>query len=200
MKPEWKFLTDTFFEAAVFWVMITAVASIALVILGVIPLIRSKKTELAESLKKDFWVREARVIWFLVGYHLFRFDPVSGLFAVTAAGNDGLREQIRELLGERRFFTTAEVNNFLLNPLEQMAMFAHIKAIRIEDAYILFGDYVSVVVNDDAIATYILFVRERDGNPNAFNSLTRLYEELGRYEMKITGRRTGRFSNRQRVG
>jgi hypothetical protein len=79
-------------------------------------------------------------------------------------------------------------------------MFELRHSIRIEDAYILFGDYVSVVVNDDAIATYILFARERGGEPNVFSSLMRLYERLGRYEMTITGRRSERFSNRQRVG
>jgi hypothetical protein len=70
MKPEWEFLTKTIYDPAIFWVMVTAIATVALVLatiglvwIGLIPLVRSKKAELAERFKEELLTPSAQRIF-----------------------------------------------------------------------------------------------------------------------------------------
>ncbi|HEU0047819.1 MAG TPA: hypothetical protein VFQ43_09480, partial [Nitrososphaera sp.] len=84
MKPEWEFITKTIYDPAIFWAMVTAVATVLLVAatvglvwIGLIPLINARKAEFADRFRSELLSSSAEKIFFLVahGFVEFRVDP-----------------------------------------------------------------------------------------------------------------------------
>jgi len=75
MEPEWEFWTKTIYDPAIFWAMVTAVATVTLVFatiglvwIGLIPLVRNRKAELAERFKEELLTPSAKGIFFLAAH------------------------------------------------------------------------------------------------------------------------------------
>jgi hypothetical protein len=97
MKPEWEFWVQSIYEPAIFWAMVTAVATVALVgatiglvWIGLLPLVRSRKAELAERFKEELLTASAQRIFFLAAHNFLTFvidkQPGGreiGYFAIT---------------------------------------------------------------------------------------------------------------------
>ena len=80
MKPEWEFWVQSIYEPAIFWAMVTAVATVALVgatiglvWIGLLPLVRSRKAELAERFKEELLTASAQRIFFLAAHNFLTF-------------------------------------------------------------------------------------------------------------------------------
>jgi hypothetical protein len=80
MKPELEFLTKTIYEPEVFWAMLVAVATViltfatvALVFVGAIPLVRAKKADSRRDFARSCWRQKLRKLFFLVSHGFLEF-------------------------------------------------------------------------------------------------------------------------------
>jgi hypothetical protein len=80
MKPQWEFLVKTIYDPAIFWVMVTAVATVLLVAatvvlvwIGLIPLINARKAEFADRFRSELLSPTAEKIFFLVSHGFVEF-------------------------------------------------------------------------------------------------------------------------------
>jgi hypothetical protein len=194
MKPEWEFLTKSIYDPGIFWVMVTAVATLCLVILAAIPLrdlARARRTELVRHLKDDFVTPQIKAIMFLLNHNLieYREDPRSTpFFSFARISNDPAQGRIRETLGDRVVLSAFEVDDDLLNPLEEVAVLAFAKSIAFEDVYALFGTFMKSTVENEAIQKHVRDVRRNQGAANAWMNLERIVPILNRLDDKFLRR------------
>ena len=174
MKPQWEFWTKTIYDPAIFWAFVTAVATVLLVVatillvwVGLIPLVRSKKAELAERLKTELLTPRAELMFFLVAHGFLKFAVYKrpngseiGYFEIIKADENIIQDRMRQIVGEQRIFMTYEMDDYLLSPLEEVAYYTERKEIAFKDAYRIFGDYIDACWQNKEVVKYIDWLRK----------------------------------------
>ena len=174
MEPQWEFLTKTIHDPSIFCAMVTAIATvlmvfatIALVWVGVIPLVRERKAEFAERFRLELFTPGAQKIFFLAaqGFLRFEVDATSGVgfFMIIQAQENIIEQRLRQIFGEQRSVLTFEMDDQFLAPLEEVAHYESIGVIDFEDVYRSFADFVDVAVTNKAIQEYVQWLRKRAG-------------------------------------
>jgi hypothetical protein len=174
MEPRWEFLTKTIYDPAIFWAMVTATATvllvfatIALVWVGVIPLVRERKAEFAERFRLELFTPGAQKIFFLAAHGFLRFEVDAssgvGFFMIIQAQENIIEQRLRQIFGEQRSVLTFEMDDQFLAPLEEVAHYESIGVIDFEDVYRSFADFVDVAVTNRAIQEYVQWLRKRAG-------------------------------------
>ncbi len=178
MKPEWEWVTQTIFKPEVFWVMITAIATLALVIFAALPLrslAKTRRTDLARRLRDDFWTPRARVMMFLVDHNLLQYVPGDPpYFSIAQISGDPAQARVQEAFGDRALISIFEIDDELLNPLEEVAALAFAKSVDLEDVYALFGNFIGSTVENEQIRRHIEDVRRTPNAANAWIHLERI--------------------------
>lgn len=188
MKPEWEWFTKTVYDPAIFWVMVTALATIALVVVtillvvvGAIPLVRARKAELAEGFRAELWTPSARKIFFLAshGFLDFKVDATTkrGFFMIIEPQENIIKQRLGQIFEDQRIVLTFEMDDEFLQPLEELAHYEEKKVLDFEDVYRMFADYVDVAMSNSAIKQYIAWLRGVAGW-NVYANLARLHAKL----------------------
>lgn len=202
MRPEWEFWTKSIFDPAIFWAMITALATIALVfatiflvVIGLIPLVRSRKAELAERFKEELLTPSAQRIFFLIahGFLTFVVDRQSrereiGYFAIIKLNENIMQQRLDQMFGEQRIVMTFEMDDQILAPLEEVAYYEKHGELRFKDVYRIFGDYIDVCWKNEEIVKYIKWLRERT-KVDAYKNMEALSAKLRKHyaDLKTKG-------------
>jgi hypothetical protein len=203
MKPEWEFWTQSIYEPAIVWAMVAAVATVALVgatiglvWIGLIPLVRSKKAELAERFKDELLTASARGIFFLAAHNFLQFvidkqdgNREIGYFAITKLNENIMQQRLDQMFGEQRIVMTFEIDDQILAPLEEIAYYEKQGEVEFRDVYRIFGDYIDVCWQNAEIVKYIRWIRERQ-KADAYVNMEALHKKLRkRYEeLKAKGK------------
>ena len=194
MEPQWKFLTDSIYDAAIFWAMVAAVATVALVFatiglvwIGLIPLVRSKKAELAERFKQELLTPSAQGIFFLAahGFLTFVVDKQGGgrevgYFAIIKLTENIMQQRLDQMFGDQRIVMTFEMDDEILAPLEEVAYYEKHGEIEFEDVYRIFGDYIDVCWLNTEIVKYINWVRAKTKS-DAYKNMEALQNKLRKH-------------------
>jgi hypothetical protein len=198
MQPEWEFLTKTIFDPGVFWLMVTAVATVALVLatvglvwIGLIPLVRSKKAELAERFKEELLTASSQEIFFLAAHGFLTFvvdkQPTGreiGYFSIIKLNENIMQQRLDQMFGEQRIVMTFEMDDEILAPLEEVAYYEKHGEIEFEDVYRIFGDYIDVCWSNGEIVKYISWLR-RTAKADAYKNMEALHYRIRKHYAKL---------------
>jgi hypothetical protein len=198
MKPELEFLTKTIYEPEVFWAMLVAVATViltvatvALVFVGAMPLVRAKKAELAERFREELLAPETKKLFFLASHGFLEFvrnekNGVEGMpyFAIVHVEPPIVKERMDQIYGDQRIVMTFEMDDQLLAPLQEMAYYVERKSIRFNDAFRIFGDYVDICFSNAEILKYITWIRRKPGAAEVYKSLEELHKKMKAHNEK----------------
>jgi len=197
VKPELEFLTKTIYDPAVFWVMITAVATIFLVILAAVPLrdlAKTRRTDLVRHLRADFWTLRMRAIMFLIDHNLIEYqEDAIPFFSFARPSDNPARVWLSQIWGDTVVLSTFEIDDELLNPLEEVAILAFAKSISFKDVSALFGNFMRSTSENEEIRRDVQDVRRRQESANAWMNLERIVPILSRLDERLLKR-----SSRQR--
>lgn len=180
--PSEGFWHKTVFDPTICWVFVTALGTIALVIVGyyqLAELVKTRKSQHADELHASFLTPRTRAILLLLQYHLLVFVNVSQ-FAI-----EPLPEQIVESSEVRRYLRVRRISAFeiirlILNPLEYIAYLVEVGQISLNQVVSLFGLDIRTVGSDEAIWRFILALRQEHNNPYLFSKFEKLYEQMRR--------------------
>jgi hypothetical protein len=198
MEPQCEFWTKTIYDPAIFWAMITAVATVLLVVatillvwIGLIPLVRNKKAELAERFKEELLTPSAQGIFFHAshGFLTFAVDKRPnggeiGYFAIIKLSENIMQQRLDQMFGDQRIVMTFEKDDEILAPLEEVAYYEKHGEIEFEDVYRIFGDYIDVCWENGEIVKYIHWLRAHM-KKGAYKNMEALQKRLRAHYEKL---------------
>jgi hypothetical protein len=198
MHYEWLFLTKSIYDPEIFWMMVTALATIALVIgtgilatTSYLPLVRARRDEirarnalLTERFRNELLTPSAQKIFFLAshGFLNFAVDRHNGkegmaYFSIIKVEPPVFQQRLDEIVGEQRIIMTFELDDQILNPLNEVAHYEKLGEIEFEDVYRIFADYIGVCFQSSAVSAYIEWMRTRV-KFEVFSELEQLYTKI----------------------
>ena len=190
METQWEFLTKTIYDPAVFWAMVTAIATVLLVIatvalvwVGILPLVRARRADLGERFRAELLRPSTQRIFFLASHGLFQFqneDGTTGIgyFMIIQAQENIIEQRLRQMLGEQRIILTFEMDDEFLSPLEEMARDEDKHVLEFEYVFRNFGDYIDVAARNEEIHRYIMWIRKKANDPNLYSNIEKLHAKL----------------------
>jgi hypothetical protein len=178
--------------------MLTAVATVALVLatiglvwIGLIPLVRSKKAELAERIKEELLTPSARRIFFLASHGFLKFvidkqggEREIGYFMIIKPSENIMQQRLDQMFGDQRIVMTFEMDDEILAPLEEVAYYEKHHEMRFKDVYRIFGDYFDVCLSNLEIVKYINWVRSHL-KADAYKNMEALQKKLRAHYEKL---------------
>ena len=172
--------------------MVSAVATVFLVILAAVPLwnlAKTRRTDLVRHLRDDFWTPRVRAIMFLIDHNLIEyFEDPTPFFSFARISDDPARSLMSDMFGDSIVLSTFEIDDELLNPLEEVAVLAFAKSISFEDVYAFFGSFIKSTVENAEIRKHVRSIRTQKGAANAWMSLERIVPILNRLDEKLLKR------------
>jgi hypothetical protein len=195
MKPEWEFLTKTIYDPAIFWAMVTAVATVLLVAatvglvwIGLIPLINARKAEFADRFRSELLSSSAEKIFFLVahGFVEFRVDPTTKrpYFFIIEASENIIKQRIEQMLDGQRIILTFEIDDEILSPLEEVAYYEEKKVLDFDYVYETFADHIDVFMSNKEVVKYITWMRETTGM-DVYRKLEKLHAKIKQHAAEV---------------
>jgi|GEM_PF-3817328 len=202
MEPEWEFVTKSIYDPAIFWAMVAALATVALVVatiglvwVGLVPLVRSSKAELAERFKEELLTPPAQGIFFLAAHGFLEFvidrqteGREIGYFVIIKLNENIMQERLDQKFGEQRIVMTFEMDDEILSPLEEVAYYERHGEIEFEDVYRIFGDYIDVCWSNPEIVKYINWVRSTM-KADVYKNMEALHKKLREHNEKLRAKR-----------
>jgi hypothetical protein len=204
MSPEWEFATKSLFDPAVFWSMVTAIATAALIFVAwrqLSSLAKTSRSDFLFRLRKDFFTEEARKLIFLAEYDLLRFhhDEIP-YFETVIGGSPAVIERMKDLKIERGAISTYFVDDFLLGPLEDMGVLENMGLVSLEEVYESFFTYLSICVENTAIKQFLEFARTDQKDWDVYDNLLSLYNKLQKQAPRIRAKKARSTKIRHWVG
>jgi hypothetical protein len=170
----------------VFWVMATAVLTLALAWVAWIQLralARTNRSDFLYRLKKDFFTEAETEFTFLVENNLLAFNPEHSCFDTVE--KNGIKPS-------KDAITTTAVDDVLLGPLEDVGLYWELKALSFREVYEIFDYYICLVVENKAIREYIDWARQGPGNEDIYDHLLLVYKKLKEEGPKVRRRKAKR--------
>jgi hypothetical protein len=156
----------------VFWVMATAILTLALVLVAwkqLRDLARTSRSDFLYKLKRDFFTHEETELMFLVENDLLVFNPNTPCFDTVE--KNGIKPTKDAL-------TTNVVDDVLLGPLEDVGLYWELKTLSLSEVYETFDYYIKSVVENKAIREYIEWCRREEGDEDIYDHLLAVYNQL----------------------
>jgi len=166
--------------------MLTAVATVALVLVGyfqLAELIRTRKSEFIEKLHEDFSTPEERSVFSLIARGRLRFRDTRS-FDVITQETDVIEEIEIEVEIEGERIRASEVTRLILNPLEYLAYMERSKTVILEQVVFLFGPTIRTVGGNEEIWKFINRLRMETVNPALFSQFERLYAKVQKFQLR----------------
>jgi hypothetical protein len=180
------FWEKTFSDPAIFWAMATFVLTAALVLVAwkeLGDLARTSRADFIFRLKNNFFTEEARRLLFLVEENLLQFeDSEIPYFTIRNVNAPILRGRFEELGIKGSTVSTYAVDDVLLGPLEDVALFLNGKLITEKHAYEMFDTYVTSCAENAEIQKYIQSTRRKPSNSDIYSGFDDLYKRLRKAE------------------
>jgi hypothetical protein len=181
-----EFWHSTLGDAAIFWAMITALATAALVIVGYVQLadlVRTRKSDFSERLYSSFFsTPEAAMLLVLIRYKLLILqDKVT--FKVNQPSLEIIEQLDPDIKIEEERISAARVTRVILNPLEYVSTLVNHKAIDFSQAYLLFSSIVTACWKNEEIRKFIMLKREEISDA-LYQQAELFYEKVKRYKGK----------------
>jgi hypothetical protein len=177
-----SFWEKTWSDPAIFWAAATAIATVILVGVAWIQLRNladTSRSDFCFRLKNDFFTECARQLFFLLDYDLLKFeDGEIPYFTIRKVDDPALRERFKELGIKDSTVSTYVVDDILLGPLEDVALFLAEKLITETHAYELFYTYVASCAENTAIQEYIRTIRLEPKDLDIYSKFDNLYKRL----------------------
>ena len=182
------FWENTLNDPAVFWAMATSVFTLALVGVALKELgglARTSRADFIFRLKNDFFTEDARRLLFLLEEDLLQFeDGEIPYFTIRKVNDPSLRDRFEELGVKGSTVSTYIVDDVLLGPLEDVAMFLKGKLITKRQAYDMFYTYVKSCSENAEIRKYIQSTRREPCDSDIYGDFDDLYKRLRKMEPK----------------
>ena len=176
------------------WAFITATATVFLAGSAYIQIKELNATahqEFLHKLKEGFFTKNARDLITLIENDALIFTQKTKIkdFAIFKIHiSETLKEYLKfSIDANRQYYTTQEIDDFLLGHLEDAGLLLRRKFIKTKDADQQFEYYVSVVYENEEIKKYIDWARGDDSD--IYSNLQFLYVELKKNEEKSNNRR-----------
>jgi len=190
MKPAFEFLTRTLFDPAIFWAMVTAVATIVLILVAywqLKSLAKTSRSDFLYRLKSDFFSKEARQLIFLAEYNLLKFQAQDEVphFEIIGRERPGVADRMKELGIEGNSISVYLVDDVLLGPMEDIGVLEKLGLVTIEEVYEVFVTYINICVESLPLKEYLAWSRKDPQDEDVYDNLFRLYEKLKEETPKI---------------
>jgi hypothetical protein len=178
-----QFWEKSFSDPAIFWSMIAALGTIALLCVAykqLSDLARTSKADFLHRLKKDFFTEEARRLVFLFDHDLIDFRGTTPVpfFELRKNSDHEDKDRLKELGIGFHTVSCYTVDDLLLGPLEDIGILEDSKLVDIEHVYQVFDHYVSMLAESRAIRDYIGWVRRENNDPEIYDHFLGLYGRL----------------------
>jgi len=137
------------------------------------------------KLKNDFFTSRTRKLFILVDLKAVKFITKNDdiiYFEVEEEKIKNQPERIKKRLQSKKIYSSYDVDDILLGPLEDIGLFLRKKIIKIEMTYPEFGYYVMRVYENEEIKKYIEYLRKEEENRDAYENLEFLYNECKKFE------------------
>ncbi len=183
--PPESFWHKTIFDPTIFWVMLTAVATVALVLVGyfqLAELVRTRKSEFAKKLHEDFSTPIERSVFSVIATRRLRYRNTR-VFDVIPQETEAIEAIEYEITFTRETISTAEVTRVILNPLEYLGRMERSKTVTLEDVVILFGSTIRAVGGNEEIWKFIRDLRMQTVNPALFSEFEHLYAKVRKHPL-----------------
>lgn len=208
MHSLWQLLTQTVPDASTFWVMITAVATVALILVAyrqLKDLARTSRSDFLYRLKSDFFNERTRQLIFLAEHNLLEFQPDAiPYFKVLGHEEPKVRDRLRELGITERSISTYVLDDALLGPIEDIGVLENLGAVSLYEAYEEFVTYVFICMENKAIQQYLDYSDQDPADDDVYDHARNLYASLMKESPKIRAkkrkRRPRRKTNSNAVG
>ncbi len=173
-------------DRSTLWEFVIAVLTGLLFWVAFIQLGSLNKTTTAEfnhKLTGDFFTQEARILIFLIENKQFIFNKSSkaenkASYFSFKENEDTRKMQIKES------FTTNEVDDWLLGPLEDLAILEGKDLLDMDMIYETFGGYLRMIWKDKAIKQYIEWARDDEEEKDSkyiYKGIERLFDKCESY-------------------
>jgi len=180
------------------WSALTALGTLALVVVAykqIQSLIKTNEDanrtateDFLYKLKKDFFTREARTLLTLLEIDSLKFEEISEdkdfrIFKVIIP--DNIKKYIKDSIDTKKtYYTTQEIDDFLLQHLEDLGLLFYKGMITIEDADQQFEYYLKTIFEDNEIKAYINWAREQANDNDIYSKFELLYHSVELYEKR----------------
>jgi hypothetical protein len=176
-------LCKTFRDPPSLWAMVAALATVVLLIVAwrqLRSLAKTSRSDFLYRLKSDFFVTEARQLSFLANEDLLKFHSEKDFpyFEILQRDETRVADRIRELGIEGDSVSIYLIDDVLLGPMEDIAVFEKSKVIDLDDVYEVFETYLTICVTSSGLKEYIAWSREGEGNEDVWENLLNLHKKL----------------------
>lgn len=178
------------------WTSITAIATIGLVIVAYVQLNKFNITtasDFAHRFKNDFFVPETTEILMLLEYETLDFIKGEKLdikewgkpdycpyYRINRELLRKINPDIKLINEERKIYTLFEIENFVLNHFEDLAILRDKKILTDDDICSGFGAYIEIVMKNKNIQEHIRFYRfdedTQESDEDVYFGCDELYE------------------------
>jgi hypothetical protein len=178
-----EFLAKTFTDAPTFWVMATALGTFILAYVAwkqLSDLARTSQSDFLYRLKRDFFSEETRKLIFLLDNDLLEFHKGAiAYFRILRHKTDDTESRLNDLDIKGDTLSTHVMDDFLIGPLEDVAILEDRKRVTLEDVYEIFDYYISLCTEKQPVLDYVKWVREElPENEDIYDNLFRLHDKL----------------------
>ncbi len=183
------------------WSFLTAVATLGLVWVGYFQLrklIETNKNANAISqekflykLKGDFFTKDARDLLILIEEEALFFNgDEKGVGYFKIAIEDGTKEVLRDSLNiNRKYYTTHEIDDFLLSPLEDVGLLLEKELIDVHDVTQNFEYYLNAIFSSSEIKAYIKWARDQAKDNDIYSKAEWAYHVVEAYDKSAKKRK-----------
>jgi hypothetical protein len=183
MKSAYELLAKTFADPAIFWSMVTALATIVLICVAywqLRSLARTSRSDFVYRLKSDFFTDEARRLICLAEHDMLKFHDAGKIpyFEIVGQGAVGVADRLKELGVEGKTVSVYLVDDKLLGPLEDIGVLEKLGLVSLEEVYEVFVTYIEICVESAGLKEYLAWSRKDPDDEDVYDNLNRLYKKL----------------------
>ena len=143
-----------------------------------------KQEEFLNNLKKEFFTKEARELLILIEDEALIFEKLEDHVGAFQVKIDQSRTPYLEgaLDVNRKYYTTHEVDDFLLSPLEDVGLLLEKKLIDVRDVTQNFEYYLSAIFSYTPIKDYIKWAREEAEDDDIYGKAEWACDEVHKFD------------------
>jgi len=176
-------------DPSVFWAMITAIATIALIAVAywqLSNLAQTSRSDFLYRLKKDFFTDDARRLIFLAEHELLEFhEQEIPHFEIIGREKISVIERMRELGIKGDSVSVYLVDDALFGPIEDLGVLEKLGLVSLQEVYEAFVTYINICVESEPLKAYLDWSRKDAEDDDVYDNLLNLYNKLKKETPRI---------------